>query len=280
MTDTTTDVSTDTVTRTRMPSVYIPHGGGPAFFMTGPMADTFVTMREFLAGLDSLLPATPSALLVVTAHWEEPVTTITAGDSPPLIFDYYGFPDETYALTYPAPASPGLARRAADLLEGAGIAQRLDEHHGWDHGVFIPLMVMYPDADIPVVAVSLRSDLDAAAQVAVGRALAPLRDDGVLIVGSGMSFHNLRRFMADSADGIADSIEFDRWLTESLGRPADDRARALSAWAGAPGARSSHPREEHLLPLMVASGAGGDAPARKVYADTVGGHPVSGWLFD
>ena len=270
----------ETSTSNRLPAVYIPHGGGPAFFMTGPMADVFAPMREFLAGIDSLLPTTPNAILVVSAHWEAAVTTLTGGDSPPLIFDYYGFPDETYELTYPAPSSPSLARRAADLLGAAGIHHAVDDAYGWDHGVFIPLMVMYPDATIPVVAMSLRSDLDPAAQVDVGAALSPLRDEGVLIVGSGLSYHNLRRFMGDTPEGVADSIEFDRWLTASLVRPGAERAVALDAWSAAPGARSSHPREEHLLPLMVASGAGGDAPGRKVYADTVGGHPVSAWLFD
>jgi aromatic ring-opening dioxygenase catalytic subunit (LigB family) len=144
-------------TQTPMPALYLPHGGGPAFFMQGPMGELFRPMAEFLASVDSLLPATPSAIVVVSAHWEAPVATVTAGAHPELIFDYFGFPPETYQLTYAAPGAPALAASVADLLLGSDIDVHVDPDYGWDHGVFIPLKVMYPEADIPVVAMSLRA---------------------------------------------------------------------------------------------------------------------------
>ena len=262
-------------TQTPMPALYLPHGGGPAFFMQGPMGDLFRPMGEFLASVDSLLPATPSAIMVVSAHWEAPVATVTSGAHPELIFDYFGFPPETYQLTYAAPGSPALAASAADLLRGADIDVRVDPAYGWDHGVFIPLKVMYPEADIPVVAMSLRAGLDPGHHTDIGAALRPLRDEGVLIVGSGMSYHNLRVM-----DDEAASTEFHRWLDAALHGDADHRRQALSTWMTAPSARASHPREEHLLPLMVASGSGGDESATKLWAGRFGSTPVGAWAFN
>ena len=190
-----------------MPSVYLPHGGGPAFFMEGGMGDMFRAMGDFLAQFNRLLPATPSAILVVTAHWEARVATLTGGQHPELIYDYYGFPKETYSITYRAPGAPALAEKAAALLRQADIEVVIDPEYGWDHGVFIPLKVMYPRADIPVVAMSLKAGLDPNEHSAIGAALRPLRDEGVLIVGSGMSYHNLSQM----GNGPA-AAEFDRWL--------------------------------------------------------------------
>ena len=258
-----------------LPSIYLPHGGGPAFFMTGGMHDMFEPMAEFLGTVPSLLPAAPKAILVVTAHWETDVVTVTGGPRPELIYDYYGFPKETYELQYQAPAEPALARRAAQLLSNAQIDVKVDDAYGWDHGVFIPLMVMYPSAEIPVVAMSLRIGLDAAFHCAVGAALRPLRDEGVLIVGSGMSYHNLREMR-----GVAAAATFDRWLDQALAGDARHRAAQLSRWASAPAGRAAHPREEHLLPLMVASGAGSDLPATKVWEGAVVETRVSAWTFD
>ncbi len=258
-----------------MPAVYLPHGGGPAFFMDGGMAEMFRAMGGFLASFHQLLPARPTAILVVTAHWEAAVSTLTGGQHPALIYDYYGFPKETYAIAYPAPGSPALAARAADLLRAAGIAAAVDAQYGWDHGVFIPLKVMFPDAEIPVVAMSLKVGLDPDAHTAMGAALRPLRDDGVLIVGSGMSYHNLRQMENGPA-----AEQFDRWLDTALVGDASQRRVQLAQWSSAPSGRLSHPREEHLLPLMVASGAGGDAPGRKLWRGAVGPTVVSGWAFD
>ncbi|HQX57649.1 MAG TPA: class III extradiol ring-cleavage dioxygenase [Burkholderiaceae bacterium] len=258
-----------------MPSVYLPHGGGPAFFMEGGMGTMFRPMGEFLSSFHTLLPAKPSAILVVTAHWEAPVPTFCGAASPALIYDYYGFPKETYALTYPAPGAPALAARAAGLLRKAAIETRVDPEYGWDHGVFIPLKVMYPAADVPVLAMSLKAGLDPLQHVAIGQALRPLRDDGVLIMGSGMSYHNLRQ-MGNSAA----ALDFDRWLDGALAGDASHRSAWLAQWARAPAGRTSHPREEHLLPLMVASGAGGDASGRKLWSGGVGATAVAAWAFD
>lgn len=263
---------------TRMPALYLPHGGGPAFFMTGAMHQMFQPMQAFLAGMQAALPAKPQAILVVTAHWEADVASFSGSDSPALIYDYYGFPPETYLLTYPAPAAPALAVQAAAALSAAGIAARVDMAHGWDHGVFIPLKVMFPQADIPVLAMSLQSSLDPEAHVAMGEALRGLRDQGVLIVGSGMSYHNLRNFNSPASQ--ASSQSFDAWLDAALAGDAAHRKHQLAQWAQAPAGRESHPREEHLLPLMVASGAGSDMPAQKIWSGTAGYSKVSAWAFD
>lgn len=263
------------MSRTTMPSVYLPHGGGPAFFMSGPMADLFRPMGRFLASVPALLPARPTAVLVVTAHWEAQATTFSGGQQPQPVYDYYGFPPETYSITYGAPGAPELADKAAGLLRRAGLKAAVDPVHGWDHGVFIPLKMMLPDADIPVLAMSLTQGLDPNQHVSIGEALRPLRADGVLIMGSGMSYHNLRQM----GNGAA-AIEFDRWLDGALAGDASHRRSGLGQWSRAPSGRASHPREEHLLPLMVASGAGGDTPARKLWSGAVGPTAVSAWAFD
>ncbi len=260
---------------TSLPSVYLPHGGGPAFFMDGPMGDMFRPMGRFLASFPALLPTRPRAILVVTAHWEEPQVTFSGGEQPALIYDYHGFPKETYEISYPAPGAPTLAHKAAALLHGAGIVSQVDPQHGWDHGVFIPLKVMFPEADIPVLAMSLKTGLDPAQHCAIGKALRPLRNEGVLIMGSGMSYHNLRQ-MGNSAA----ALDFDRWLDGALAGDADHRSSWLTQWSRAPAGRISHPREEHLLPLMVACGAGSDVPGRKIWSGAVGATAVSAWAFD
>ncbi len=260
---------------TTMPSMYLPHGGGPAFFMSGGMHQMFEPMQAFLADVHRTLPAKPRAILVVTAHWEAEVASFTGSARPELIYDYYGFPPETYALQYAAPAAPELAVQAAGLLHDAGIESKVEPGYGWDHGVFIPLKVMFPQADIPVLAMSLKVGLDPLAHTAMGRALRPLRDEGVLIVGSGMSYHNLRNF----SGGGAASLAFDGWLDQALQGNEAHRSLQLAQWASAPSGRQSHPREEHLMPLMVASGAGGDAPAHKMWHGSVGDTRVSAWSF-
>ena len=234
--------------------------------MTGERKRLYQPTEDFLRSVRGTLPATPTAILLVTAHWETAVPSFTGGLQPELIYDYYGFPPETYALQYNAPGQPVLAAKAAALLQGAGFEARVEPDYGWDHGVFIPLKVMFPDADVPVVAMSLQASLDPALHCALGQTLRPLRDEGVLVVGSGMSFHNLRNF---SAGGPA-SLAFDNWLDEALSGNCAERTRRLGQWRQAPGGRASHPREEHLIPLMVASGAGGDAPALRLWAGMVG----------
>ena len=268
-----------TGTATRLPTFYLPHGGGPCFFMenTRGAPDMWDPMAAFLRGLIATLPEKPRAVVVVSGHWEESAFTVNSAAQPPLLFDYHGFPEHTYHLKYPAPGSPALAQQIRTLLEAAGMATGEDDQRGLDHGVFVPFMLILPEADVPVVEVSLRADLDAAAHLRAGRALASLRDDGVLVVGTGMSFHNMRAFGPGAA---APSKAFDIWLSAAVTAPsAQARNDALVAWEHAPAARASHPREEHLLPLMIAAGAAGDDLGTKVFEGQVLGATVSGFRF-
>lgn len=260
----------------RMPSLYIPHGGGPSFFMTGERKQRYQETENFLSSLQHFLPARPTAILIITAHWETQVPSLTGGVNPALIYDYYGFPPETYELTYSAPGFPDLALRAAGLIQEAGIPAFVDAEYGWDHGVFIPLKVMYPNADIPVVAMSLHEGLDPNLHSHLGRALSTLRDEGVLILGAGMSYHNLRDFATQAPA----SFEFHDWLDQALEGNWQERRTRLANWHLAPGGRPSHPREEHLLPLMVASGAGSDAPGRSIWRGQIGPTCIGAWAFD
>lgn len=253
----------------KLPTLFIPHGGGPCFFMEWTMGpkDTWDRLAAWLRGMPSLLTEPPRALLVVSAHWEANVPTVIASSAPPLLYDYYGFPPHTYELEWPAPGSPELAKRVGVLLSAAGIASAMETERGFDHGVFVPMKLAFPDASIPTVQLSLRADLDPAAHLGIGRALAPLRDEGVLIVGSGFSFHNMRRFM--QGGGGPDSRAFDAWLASVVAKDANARDAALTAWESAPAARASHPREEHLLPLMVAAGAAQDDRGSVVFRDVI-----------
>jgi aromatic ring-opening dioxygenase catalytic subunit (LigB family) len=258
------------------PSLYIPHGGGPCFFMPDPRG-TWTRMEAYLRGLPQSLPEPPRAILVVSGHWEERAFAFTGSAvHPGLIFDYYGFPPETYRLTWPAAGAPWLAERGAELLRAAGLPAAIDAERGFDHGVFVPLKVMFPEADVPVVQMSLHASLDPALHVAAGEALASLRDEGVLVLGSGMSFHNLRA-MGDPR--VAEpSRAFDQWLADAAAAPAGERAALLARWGEAPWARLCHPREEHLLPLMVAAGASA-ALGSHDYGELVLGGAVSAFRF-
>jgi aromatic ring-opening dioxygenase catalytic subunit (LigB family) len=264
----------------RQPALFLPHGGGPCFFMDwtwGP-ADTWHKTQRFLEGVARTLPEPPKALLVISGHWEEPAFTASAAPDPKLIFDYSGFPEHTYRLTWPAPGDPELAAQVKTLLADAGLPSALSPNRGFDHGVFVPLKVAFPLAQIPVVTLSLAASLDPALHLAAGRALAPLRDQGVLIVGSGMSFHNLRGYSRPETPERARA--FDAWLTQGVESPAAERSALLTAWRSAPYAAYAHPREEHLLPLMVAAGAGGDAPGTRVFGDDPMGAAISAYRFD
>ena len=263
----------------RQPTIFLPHGGGPCFFMDwtlGP-ANTWNATQRFLEGLAATLPEPPKALLVVSGHWEEPAFTASAAATPELIFDYSGFPEHTYRLTWPAPGDPELAERVAGLLSQAGLPAGLSANRGFDHGVFVPLKVAFPEAKIPVVTLSLAASLDPALHLAAGRALAPLRDEGVLIVGSGMSFHNLRAYLRPETAERARA--FDSWLTRAVESPAAERIALLTGWREAPFAAFAHPREEHLIPLMVAAGAGGDAPGTRIFGDEPMGAAISAYRF-
>ena len=262
----------------RQPALFLPHGGGPCFFMDwtwGP-ADTWVKTRDFLAGLAATLPARPKAMVVVSGHWEERAFTVSTAERPGMIYDYSGFPEHTYRLSWPAPGSPELAARVVELLKAAGLPVATAER-GFDHGTFVPLMVAFPEAEIPVVTVSLQRGLDPALHLAAGKALAALRDEGVLIVGSGNSWHNLRGYM--QADTLRVSQAFDDWLTPAVLAGPGEREELLKRWAEAPFALAAHPREEHLLPLMVAAGAGDGDQAERIFTDSPMRAVISAYRF-
>jgi aromatic ring-opening dioxygenase catalytic subunit (LigB family) len=193
---------------------------------------------------------------MVTAHWEAAVATVSSAAHPPMLYDYGGFPPETYRVVWPAPGDLALAARVRALLADAGLPSAEDPVRGFDHGTFVPLAVAWPLADVPTVQLSLVRGLDPELHLQIGRALAPLRDEGVLIVGSGMSYHDMRGFF--TAAGASASEVFDAWLRDTVARPGPERDAALRGWALAPAGRACHPREEHLIPLMVAAGAAGD----------------------
>jgi aromatic ring-opening dioxygenase catalytic subunit (LigB family) len=265
--------------RARMPVVFLPHGGGPWPFVDLGFGDraSLGQLAAYLRSVAAVPPVRPKALLVVSAHWEERVPTVMTAPRPPMLYDYYGFPPESYAIQWPAPGQPTLAARVRDLLGGAGIDSAADPARGFDHGTFVPLKLTFPDADIPTIQLSLKAGLDPAEHLAIGRALAPLRDEGIFIVGSGMTFHNLRAFRDPRAPEVA--ARFDAWLRDAATRPAAARDRALTDWATAPAARQAHPREEHLLPLMVIAGAAGPDPATIAYQGTFASIPLSAYHF-
>jgi len=259
----------------RQPSLFIPHGGGPCFFMPDPTG-VWTRMEAYLRGLVNTLPARPKAILLVSGHWEAEGFGFTGAERPGLIFDYYNFPPHTYELTYPVPGAPWLAERAAGLLREAGLPAFVDPGRGLDHGVFVPMKVAFPDADIPLVEMGIDHRYDAAMHLRAGAALSALRDEGVLIIGSGMSFHNLRMFRDPRAE--QPSRLFDHWLIEAAGAQAPERTDLLSQWAQAPAARICHPREDHLLPLMVAAGASASA-GQHDYGELVLGSAISAVRF-
>ena len=264
----------------RLPVYFISHGGGPWSFMDETSRAPYSVLARELADMPRAVGVRPQAVLMISAHWEQPAFTLTSGAAPPMIYDYGGFPDYTYQIRYDAPGHPQVAENTRALIAAAGLPAALDAERGFDHGAFTPLKVIYPEADVPVVQLSLQRGLDPARHLALGRAIAPLRDQGVLIIGSGLTYHNLREFFTPRA--WAPSREFDDWLNLAvLGSDPQERARRLTDWQQAPSARTAHPREEHLLPLMVAVGAAGDDAATMPYHENefLGGITVSNYRF-
>ena len=267
---------------TRLPSYFISHGGGPWPWMAemqAAMAPLAASLRGIAAEVAAVHGAPPRAVLSISGHWEAPVVTAMATAQPGMVYDYFGFPEHTYRIRYPARGAPDVAQRIAELLQGAGIASAQDAERGYDHGTFAPLAVMYPQAEVPVLQLSLKHGYSPAEHLAVGRALAPLRDEGVLILGSGLSFHNLRLRGPAAA---APSKAFDDWLHTTLERSTpDERTARLLRWDSAPSARIAHPQEDHLLPLMVALGAAENEAATTAYHEVMAGTgwTVSSWRF-
>ncbi|MCW1383120.1 dioxygenase [Novosphingobium sp. KCTC 2891] len=268
-----------TFAMTLQPVFFLSHGGGPWPWLDGPFRRSFDLLEASLKAIPAELPERPRAVLVVSGHWEEPGFTVSTAQQPGMVYDYYGFPEHTYHIRYAAPGSPEVAARVVELGAAAGIPIGTDAARGFDHGTFSMLQPIYPDADIPVVSLSMRADYDPAAHLALGRALAPLRAEGVVIVGSGLSYHNLRRFDPSAA---VPSAGFDAWLRHALTQvPPAEREAELRRWEAAPYAREAHPREDHLIPLMVAVGAAGGDPGTVIYAqdDLRGGVTASSYRF-
>lgn len=262
---------------TTTPVLFISHGGGP-----WPYVDALKTMyahteRE-LRRLPARLAERPKAVLVVSAHWEASRFSIATASRPPMNYDYGGFPPHTYQISYPAPGDPRLASRARDLIAAAAMQVAADPHKGFDHGVFVPLGLMYPAADMPIVMLSVKSDYDPREHLALGRALAPLRNEGVLIVGSGLTYHNMRGFNRDSA--TADAEIFTQYLSEAVAlEDAHARDERLLHWERAPRARNAHPREDHLMPLLVAAGAAGEDMGQIFFAENIMKIPMTSYVF-
>ena len=263
----------------KIPTYFISHGGGPWPYMKDQTGHTYDQLEAALQDMPRQIGTRPTAILMISAHWEESAFTVMTNPAPGMLYDYGGFPEHTYHISYPAPGSPALATRVTQLLGAAGIVTQTDAKRGFDHGTFSPMYPMYPNADMPIVQLSLKRGLDPATHIAMGQALAPLRDEGILIIGSGLSYHNLRQF---GAAGASASRDFDHWLQHTLSiTDPQQRAHALCHWEHAPAARAAHPREEHLLPLMVAMGAAIDDTSTCVYHEGAfyGGLTVSSFRF-
>ncbi|WP_428244193.1 DODA-type extradiol aromatic ring-opening family dioxygenase [Gynuella sp.] len=261
----------------RLPTYFISHGGGPWPWVP-EMRQTMPLLEQSLVDIPKQLPEKPKAILVISGHWEAPAFSVMSNAQPPMIYDYYGFPDYTYQIQYQAPGAPAFANRVHQQLKDAGINAVMDASQGFDHGTFAPLYIMYPKADMPIFQLSLKSGYNVEEHLAVGRALQGLRDEGLLIIGSGLSYHNLR-LRGPAARGP--SSQFDDWLRETLELSGEARSDRLRHWSEAPSARISHPREDHLVPLMVAVGAAEQDAVTRVYFDqnALGGAVASSYRF-
>lgn len=248
----------DASTETSGTVIYFSHGGGPLPILGDP---SHASMIDFMRKLPQKIER-PDSVIVISAHWEEEIPTIIGNAAPPLFYDYYGFPQEAYELKYPAPGSPELADRIAELFTKAGIPSRIDENRGFDHGLFIPLKMMYPEADIPMTQISLIRGLNPGDHVSLGKALGDLLEENILVIGSGFSFHNMRAFNWDNTiEQDPRNEEFQEWLIDVCtgNHSRAEREEMLLEWDAAPNARYCHPREEHLIPLHVCFGLAGGA---------------------
>ena len=258
--------------------LFLSHGGGPLPLLGDEGHSELV---ENLKSISEIIKR-PTAIIVISAHWEEKIPTLTHAEHPHLIYDYGGFPDAAYDIKYPASGNPPLASEISSLLQEKGFEAELDDKRGFDHGLFVPLKIMYPDADIPCIQLSLLNNLDPAVHLKMGEALAELTHENLLIIGSGFSFHNMRAFFTPSTDESRHMNEsFEAWLIETCSDNAMDeneRYDRLKYWEHAPFARYCHPREEHLLPLHVCYGIAQRAAA-KVFEFNILGIKSSAYLW-
>lgn len=239
----------------KMPVFYLSHGGGPWPWMEGSSRyDT--ALLQCLQNLPNLLPQTPKAILMVSAHWESEQSEflVQANPNPSMYYDYYNFPEHTYQVRYPAPGQPDLAQQVVELISAAGGQAKLDTERGYDHGAFVPAYVMYPAAQIPMVQLSIDANYDPTLHLELGHALRSLRNENILIIGSGASYHNLRLM---GVEGAVPSVAFDEWLEHTLVDSPSyaERLQLIKHWDQAPAARIAHTREDHLVPLFVTLGA-------------------------
>jgi aromatic ring-opening dioxygenase catalytic subunit (LigB family) len=268
------------MTPARLPTYFLSHGGGPWPWMKAERGATYDRLEASLHELRGELGKAPRAVLMVSGHWEADRFLLSSAAHPPMEYDYYGFPEHTYHIRYDAPGAPALAETVRAMLERGGVVAGLDPQRGFDHGTFTLMHTIYPEADLPLLQLSLKAGYDPAEHIKVGGLLAPLRDDGVLIIGSGLSYHDLRGLRGGA--GTQASATFDRWLNATLVESSpDERRRRLLHWSAAPAARAAHPREDHLIPLMVAVGAAGDEAGARIYhqSDFMGAITVSSYRF-
>lgn len=265
--------------------LFIPHGGGPLPLLGDP---GYARLATALKALGSDI-AGAKAIIVVTAHWEMAQPGLTSAARPGMLYDYYGFPEAAYQISYPAPGAPQLAATVAERITKAGFRPELDTQRGFDHGTFVPMLLMRPEADIPVLQMSLLASLDPAEHIALGRALGDVLDGDIVLVGSGFSFHNIpaligRLSPGESGAGPALAAAFHDWMDGVIccpGREPEQRQAALLAWDRAPGARFCHPREEHLMPLHVCFGAAQAAglSASQFFGEPVKSYQTSGYIW-
>lgn len=250
--------------------LFISHGGGPLPLL-GDKGH-----KEMVDELQSISKQIkkPDAILIISAHWEERVPTITASSQPSLIYDYFGFPKESYEIKYPCKGEPELAKKVFDVLDVQGLKPKLDVQRGLDHGVFVPMKIMYPQADIPCIQLSLCRSLDPELHQQIGRALQGLSYENLLVIGSGFSFHNLKAFFAeDIVEREQCNVAFEDWLVDVMinsDLDETERATQLNQWDKISGARYCHPREEHLLPLHVCYGLAQSKAQQHYVVDILG----------
>lgn len=251
----------------KQPTFFISHGGGPCFWMDWEPRDLFMNLEQSLSNFQSHLDEKPKAIIVISAHWIEDDFTIQAKEEPGMLYDYYGFPEHTYHLKYNAKGSSYEAESIAKLIKLQGVNVKLDHDRDYDHGLFVPMMKMFPDTEIPVIQLSLKKGFSVFEHYELGQKLALLRDQGYLIIGSGLSYHNLRHLN----DVEGKSKPFDEWLQRTLTLTGDERKQTLIDWEKAPNARFCHPMEDHLAPLFVVVGAAEDAKMELIYNETMKG---------
>lgn len=257
--------------------VYFSHGGGPL-----PILDdtSHYKMIQFMKNLPQKIKR-PDSIIVISAHWEENIVTIQSGTEPDIMYDYYGFPEAAYSIKYPCKGNTDLALKISGLFSENSVEHRLDNNRAYDHGSYIPLKMMYPNADVPVLQISLHHNLDPLTHLNIGKALRPLLEENVLIIGSGFSFHNMRKFDFDGKN-IEDSLndEFQDKLIEICCNERDEKNKMelFKNWENLPGARYCHPREEHLLPLLVCAGLSKDV-GTKIFDDYILGKRATAFLW-